>query len=207
MYQLYFSPGAASLAVHWALLEIGAPHELVAVDLAAGEQRSAAYLALHPGGVVPTLIVDGEPAQECVALLLLLAERHPGWAPAPGAPGRARFLSQIALLANTLQPAFRLYFHPAELAGDDAADRVRAGAIPLIAAVWDRLARDLEQQAYLAGDAVTVADFYATMLMRWSRNHPRPATAWPAIAAYVARMKARPSFATLYAREGLTEWA
>ena len=45
------------------------------------------------------------------------------------------------------------------------------------------------------------------MLMRWSRNMPRPATAWPHLAAFAARMKARPSFATLYAREGLTEWA
>ena len=47
----------------------------------------------------------------------------------------------------------------------------------------------------------------ATMLVRWSRNMPRPGTEWPAIRDYVARMKARPSFATLYEREGLTEWA
>lgn len=45
------------------------------------------------------------------------------------------------------------------------------------------------------------------MLVRWSRNMPRPGTEWPAIRDYVARMKARPSFATLYEREGLTEWA
>jgi glutathione S-transferase len=36
---------------------------------------------------------------------------------------------------------------------------------------------------------------------------PRPGTEWSAIRDYVARMKARPSFATLYEREGLTEWA
>ena len=50
-------------------------------------------------------------------------------------------------------------------------------------------------------------DFYATMLMRWSRNMPKPAHEWPALGAYAARMKARPSFETLYQREGLTEWA
>jgi glutathione S-transferase len=32
-------------------------------------------------------------------------------------------------------------------------------------------------------------------------------TTWPGIAAYVARMKARPSFKVMYDREGLTEWA
>jgi glutathione S-transferase len=50
-------------------------------------------------------------------------------------------------------------------------------------------------------------DFLGTMLMRWSRNMPKPATQWPAIAGYVARMKGRPTFKVLYEREGLTEWA
>jgi glutathione S-transferase len=36
---------------------------------------------------------------------------------------------------------------------------------------------------------------------------PRPADDWPALAALAARLKARPSFRTLYAREGLEEWA
>jgi glutathione S-transferase len=45
------------------------------------------------------------------------------------------------------------------------------------------------------------------MLMRWSRNMPKPATDWPHLNALAQRMKARPSFRTLYEREGLTEWA
>ena len=77
MYTLYYSPGTAALAVHLALIEIGAPHELREVDLEAGEQKSAAYRALNPNGVVPTLIVDGRPVAESAALLLLLGERHP----------------------------------------------------------------------------------------------------------------------------------
>jgi glutathione S-transferase len=36
---------------------------------------------------------------------------------------------------------------------------------------------------------------------------PKPATEWPVLARYVERMKARPMFRELYAREGLTEWA
>ena len=45
------------------------------------------------------------------------------------------------------------------------------------------------------------------MLMRWSRNMPKQAIEWPHLAALAARLKTRPSFATLYQREGLTEWA
>ncbi|HXQ30473.1 MAG TPA: glutathione S-transferase N-terminal domain-containing protein, partial [Steroidobacteraceae bacterium] len=77
MYTLYYMPGAASFAVHWLLLEIGAPHELQRIDGEAGEHKRPAYLKLNPNGLVPTLIVDGEPVYESAALLLLLAARHP----------------------------------------------------------------------------------------------------------------------------------
>ena len=58
---------------------------------------------------------------------------------------------------------------------------------------------------YLLGVSATAADFLLTMFMRWSRNMPRPATDWPQLSALAQRMKARPSFRTLYEREGLTE--
>ena len=45
------------------------------------------------------------------------------------------------------------------------------------------------------------------MLMRWSRNMPKPADTWPAIGELAGRMKALPSFKELYKLEALTEWA
>ena len=79
---------------------------------------------------------------------------------------------------------------------------------PRIEAHWQRIDAHLAAHGpHLLGEEPSVADFYLTMLMRWSRNMPRPATDWPRLAALAARMKARPSFAVLYAREGLTEWA
>ena len=36
MYRLYYAPGAASLAAHWMLIELGVPHELRRLDLVAG---------------------------------------------------------------------------------------------------------------------------------------------------------------------------
>src|SRR5688500_6861179 len=100
MYTLYYSPGSASMLIHLLLLEIGAPHERRRVDLEAGAQRDPAYLRLSPGGVVPTLIVDGQPCWETAALALLLGERHPeaGLAPPPGAPLRPAHLQWVAYL-------------------------------------------------------------------------------------------------------------
>jgi glutathione S-transferase len=45
------------------------------------------------------------------------------------------------------------------------------------------------------------------MLMRWSRNMPKTALDYPALANLATLMKARPSWKTLYESEGLTEWA
>ena len=210
MYQLYYSPSTASLAVHWMLIEIGAPFELVLTDTETGAQKHPDYLKLNPSGVVPTLIVDGAPVCECAAILMLLAERHAdkGLAPAAGAPERAAYLQWMVYLANTLMPAFRTWFYPHEPAGGAASDVVQATARARIEAIWDRIDAHLAAQSgpYMLGERLSAADFMATMLTRWSRNMPRPATQWPNIARYLSRMRAMPSLREVHAREGLTDW-
>src|SRR5690606_6173140 len=128
---LYYSPGAASLLVHWLLIELGVEHELRRVDLQAREQKQPGYLALNPSGVVPTLVVDGRPMTEAAAIALWLAEQHPGGelVPPSDAPDRAACLQWMFHLANMVQPLFRLWWYPQEGAGeahaDDARDAVR----------------------------------------------------------------------------------
>lgn len=210
MYTLYYSPGAASLVVHWLLIEFGARHELRRLDLAAGEQKRPEYLALNPAGRVPTLLIHGEPVTEAAALVLHLADAHPnfGLAPEPGSIERAKYYQWILFLANGLQPPFRAWFYPDEVAGADNAEAAKAAARVQIEAAWDQVEAHLARRGpYLLGPSVSAADFLLTMLMRWSRNMPRPATEWPQLAALAQRMKARPSFRTLYEREGLSEWA
>ena len=209
MYTLYWSPGSASLCVHWMLIELGEQHDKVLVNIEAGEHRKPEYLKLNPSGVVPTLVVDGVPLGEAAALCMILAERHPqaGFAPAVGHEQRAAYLSWMFFLSNTLQVAYHNWFYPDQPAGQSAVEAVQATARTRIEAALDRVDRQIAASgAYLLGDRVTAADFVTTMLMRWARNMPKPATEWPAIAGFVKRMKARPSFKTLYEREGLTEW-
>jgi glutathione S-transferase len=210
MYTLYYSPGTASLCVHWLLLELGVEFEAKRVDIESGEQKSPGYLALNPNGRVPTLVIDGRPTYEAAALVLLLAERHPqsSFAPRVGTPERSAYLQWTLHFANTLQPAFRNWFYSDEAAGAENAEATRGCARAAIESAWDRVAAQLDNAGpYLCGDAITAADFLTTMLMRWSRNMPKPATTWPTLDAYVRRMKSRPTFRTLYEREGLTEWA
>jgi len=211
MYVLYFSPGAASLCVHLALLEIGAPHELRKLDLDAGEQRSPAYLKLNPNGLVPTLLIQNRPFFEAAACLMTLAERHAaaGLAPPAESLERAAWNQWLLHLANTLQPAFRLWFYPSDLSADEALQAaIKDGARARIETTWQRIDAHLAAHGpYLLGAHVSAPDLMLIMLMRWSRNMPRPATDWPALADFARRMKARASWQALYAAEGLTEWA
>ena len=207
---LYYAPGGASLLVHWLLIELDLPHQLRVVDFSTREQKSSAYLALNPSGVVPTLVLDGKPMTESAAIAMYLADRHPdaGLAPLPASPARRDYLQWMFHLANTVQPLFRLWWYPHEPAGAEHADTVHAHVIPRIEAAWRVLDAPLAAHGpYLLGALPSAADFYLVMLMRWSRNMPRPATEWPALAALAQAMKARPSFAALYAAEGLEEWA
>lgn len=210
MYQLYYSPSTASLAAHWMLIEIGAPFELVLTDTATGAQKAPEYLKLNPSGVVPTLIVDGAPVCEVAAILMLLAERHAekGLAPAVGAPERAAWLQWMVYLTNTVMPAFRAWFYPHEPAGEAGTEAATAVAQARLEGIWDRVDAHLAAQAgpYMLGERLSTVDFLATMLTRWSRNMPKPATAWPNIARYLARMRAMPSLREVHAREGLTDW-
>ena len=208
--QLYYAPGAASMLVHWLLLELDVPHRLHLVDTAAGAQKRPEYLALNPNGVVPTLVHEGVAMYESAALAMTLADRHPGagLAPASGSALRPAYNQWMFHLANAVQPLFRLWWYPHEAAGPDQADAVRAHVAPRIEVAWARIDAHLADNGpHLLGPTLSAADFYLTMLMRWSRHMPRPATDWPHLAALAQRMRARPSFKALYQSEGLEEWA
>jgi glutathione S-transferase len=207
MYKLYYKPATASLCVHWMLIELGVPFELQPVDTDA--PRTAEYLRLNPTGQVPTLIADGRPVTESAAILMLLAERHPeaGFARAAGSPERAAYLELMVYLANALLPAFRNLFYVEDFAAPEwRADSIaRAGG--RIAAVFDRLdARLSDGRAFLLDEAIAAPDYLLTMLARWSRSMPKPASDWPDLGRYVARMKQRPGLREVHAREGLTDW-
>lgn len=207
---LYYGPATASMLVHWLLIELEVPHELRLVDTAAKAQKTPEYLALNPNGVVPTLVIDGKPQYEAAALAMLLAERYPDarLAPAFDDPRRADYLQWMFNLANMVQPLFRQWWYPTEPAGEANADVLRAHCAPRIEAEWQRIDNHLAMHGpYLLGNEPSAADFYLTMLMRWTRKMPRPAHDWPHLGAFAQRMKARPGFATLYQREGLSEWA
>ena len=210
MYTLYYSPGTASMCVHQALIEADAPYRLELVDLQAGRQRDPAYLKLNPNGLVPTLLIEGEPFTEAAGLLMTIAMRHPqaGLVPAEASCSRAAWHQWIFYLANTLQPAFRFWFYPSDIGGDENTQAILKTALRnRIEQTWERIDAHLGQRGpYLLGREFSGVDLLLIMLMRWSRNMPKPATAWQSLNQFATRMRARPSWKRLYALEGLSDW-
>ena len=207
---LYYSPSTASLVVHWLLIELDVPHTLHLLDFDKREHKSPEYLKINPAGVVPALVIDGQVITEAAAIVMHLADLHPlaRLAPDTATPQRAHYYQWILFMANTLQPAYRAWFYPAEPAGEANVDAVKQQARLKLEAAWEQVANHISSHGglYLLGDTLTAADFLLTMLMRWSRNMPKPSDTWPVLQAYAQRMKARPAFKEVYAREGLTDW-
>ncbi|WP_295574716.1 glutathione S-transferase family protein [Stenotrophomonas maltophilia] len=206
---LYGSTSTAALVVHWLLIELGIEHELVLLDFDRREHKAAGYLALNPAGVVPTLMIDGAVLTEAAAIALYLADRHPeaGLLPALGTPQRGDAYRWMFWCANTLQPAYRAWFYPHEVAGEENVEASREMARQRLESAWQHVATHLQAHGpYLLGAAPCVVDYMLVMLMRWSRNMPTPSDRWPVLKAHATSMKARPAFAEVYRREGITDW-
>ena len=107
MIKLYFYPSFISLVPHILLEEIGAPYQLVFVNLSGGAHKRPDHLRLNPNGLVPVLLQGDLVLYESAAICLHLIDTHPGCnlAPAVGSPERATFYKWLMWFTSTLQPA------------------------------------------------------------------------------------------------------
>ena len=157
------------------------------------------------------MTADGRVLREAAAIALHLGDLCPAHAlcPLPGTAESAQHYQWMFFMANTMQPAYRAWFYPSEPAGEANAEATRQVARTRIEDGWAQVAGHLDAAGgpYLLGPKPAIVDFLTMMLMRWSRNMPKPVDRWPVLRAYAQRMKARPSWQELYRREGLTEWS
>ncbi len=167
---LYFRPGSAAMGPHAALAEIGVDYRLVEIGREEA-QADAAYRALNPLGVVPTLLDEeqGLVLTEAAAILLYLGDRFPESQLAPGNDGlgRADYYRWLVFLTNTVQTAMLRWFYP-ERYGEG--DGVTAAAARDAGEAFDILDRALEDRTWLAAEHRTGADLFLFMLTRWGRR-------------------------------------
>jgi len=210
MYKLYWSPGAANMTPHAILEDIGAPFELIKVDLDAGQQRDPNYLKLNPHARVPTLIYDdGKVMYESAAISLFLTERHPDarLAPLPGDPDRALFLQWMAHLTNTVQEALMHYWHPDfYIEGEQRQPELKQAGEQRVGKHFAFIDSQLaERGPFLCGPKLYVCDYFAAMLVRWTRLMASPAHTRPRLNKLVRGVMERPGYARMLKAEGIEQ--
>jgi len=194
--KLYLAPGACSLSEHIALHEAGLPFDRDAVELRAKRtQDGVDYNTINPKGYVPALVLDdGQMLTENVAILDWIADHCPRLAP-QGEHAHSRMLEMLAFVSTEIHKQFGRTFFPTSDAEKDAAFEKIDRRLSYLA---ERLKSD-----YLFGLDVTVADAYLYVMLRWAVAKERPLPG--PLAAYKARMEARPAVKLALQHEGLDQ--
>ncbi len=205
--ELYYRPGAASLAAHIALLEVGEPFRLVLVTGRGDDISPPGYPALNPHRRVPTLVDGGLVVYEAAAVVMHLADTHPaaGLAPAIGTPERADWYRWMAYLTNTVQATMMVWIYPERYTADPAGiAAVKLQAARDLAGMRDFLEAELEGRDTLL-DAFSTADIFLLMLTRWGRNLAPRWWDQPNLGRHYRAVRERPATSAAMTAEDLTE--
>ena len=92
---------ARDMPVRWALEEVGQPYDVRLVSFAA--MKEPAHMARQPFGQIPTYEEGGLTLFESGAIVLHLAEQHPGLLP-NDANARARAIAWMFAAKSTVEP-------------------------------------------------------------------------------------------------------
>jgi glutathione S-transferase len=203
--QLYYSPGACSLASHITLLEAGLRAELKRADVRTKKLEDGSdYLAVNSKGAVPALKLDnGQVLTEGVAIMQYLADQKPesNLAPRNGTLERYRLQEWLNYITSEVHKSFSPLFNPA----NDPA--VKEYTLTNLKRKFDWLNTQLAGKKYLTGEAFTVADAYLFTLLNWTHGLSIDLTAWPALKEFHARVAARPKVQEAMNAEGLNKKA
>jgi glutathione S-transferase len=198
-YTLYYSPGACSFSPHVALREAGLPFVLERVDLRTKKTASGDdFAAMNAKGYVPALrLPSGELLTEGPAIVQWIADRAPekNLAFEPGTLERARVQEWLTFIGTELHKSFSPLFD--RTASDDA----KTAAKNRIAKRFAFTADHLEGKSFLVGERFTVADGYLLTVLQWTTFVGIDLEAWPALAAFRARMLERASVKEALAAE------
>ena len=203
--QLYFSPGACSLASHITLREAGLPVELKKADTKTKKLEDGSdYFAVNSKGSVPALrLDDGQVLTEGPAILQYLADQKPEskLVPRAGTLERYRVLEWLNFITSEVHKSFSPLFNPA------ADPKVKEYTTQNLEKRFDWINKQLAGKQYLTGDQFTIADAYLFVVTNWSNFVGIDLGRWPALKAFVERVAARPKVQEALAAEGLLKKA
>lgn len=199
--KLYYAPGACSLSPHIVSREAGIPVELKKVNLKDKVVEGGAdYRKVNSKGYVPALELDnGQVLTEGPAIVQYLADQKPesGLAPKAGSFERYRLQEWLNFITAEIHKGFSPLFKP------NTPDEYKKIARENLAGRFDWLNEQLAGKDHLMGKTFTVADAYLFTVLTWTRPLQIDLGKWPNVAAFVARVSARPKVKEAMKAEGL----
>jgi maleylacetoacetate isomerase len=179
----------------------GLAYEQVAHHLVHGEQRSAAYLALNPQGLVPALATAGAVLGQSLAIIEYLDETYPEppLLP-PDALARAQVRAMALSVACDIHPLGNrrvLLYLRETLAQSEAAvnDWTRHWIETGFAALEEAVRRHSQDGRHCYGAGVTLADVCLVPQMYNARRFDCDLAGMPTLVAIDAALRKRPEFA------------
>ncbi len=202
MMKLYHATQSRSVRPRWLLEEIGAPYELVRVNLEAGDQKKPEYLTLNPNGTVPTL-VDGDLVLfESAAICQYLADKFPDrhLAPPAGTPARGLYYQWIHYAMSGLEPpAVTIFLHTIRKPEAERIPALVADARTQLAAALAVVDAALAGREHIVGDRFTAADVMIGSTLQWCQMMGMIGGDLPNVTAYLGRLAGRPALGRAFA--------
>ena len=199
--KLYYASGACSLSPHIVSREAGIPVELKKVNLKDKiVEGGADFSKVNSKGYVPALELDnGQVLTEGPVIVQYLADQKPesGLAPKAGSFERYRLQEWLNFITAEIHKGFSPLFKPS------TPDEYKKIARENLAGRFDWLNQQLAGKDYLMGKSFTVADAYLFTVLTWTKPLQIDLSKWPNIAAFVARVAARPKVKEAMKAEGL----
>lgn len=177
MLKLYGGARSRASIVQWYLEELAVPYEFVLLDMQASEHCQPEYLAINPMGKVPAIEQGNFKLWESGAILLYLFDTYEN--PEASVEERATVAQWILFANATLGPGIFV---------EASREREMARLLPAL----DQL---LQGHPYILGGKFSVADVaVGSMLAYMPLMLKIDFSPYPAIAAYLQQLSARPAF-------------
>lgn len=188
---------ARDMRVRWALEEVGQPYEVRLVSFA--QMKAPAHKVLHPFGQIPTYEEGDLVMFESGAIVLHIAQGHPGLLPQDAA-AQARAVAWLFAALNTVEPVVLELETARFLDGDKPwyAERLPVVEGRIRRRLTD-LAAALGRDDWLDG-TFSLADLVMVGVLLRLGNQGVLAE-FPALTAYIARAQARPAYQRAFAAQ------